>query len=815
MRSLCAILFATIFLAATEPMQAKEIIDFNKNWQFQLGNEPKKSWQSVDLPHDWSIKGEFNKNWASCTGFLPAGVGWYKKCFTMKGVSAGNSNAASAIYLYFHGVYKNAEVWVNGTHLGKRPNGYVSFFYEISSLLKPTGENTILVKVDHTDFADSRWYTGSGIYRDVQLIVTSRLHVQPWHLFARPQIEKSGKTGSLQIDVTLTNLDKTPQKVKLLNRLLWQGQEVARSEQNVVIQAGVKEKSVSSTLRLANPKRWDVNSPELYTLETRLKNAEKEDLDTTRTSVGFRSIRFDADHGFFLNGRNLKLQGVCLHHDAGVLGAAVPGAVLSRRLDLLKELGCNAIRTSHNPFSPHFYALCDEKGFLVINEVFDEWELPKKKWVKGWNVGQPSKEGYAKNFTTWWKRDLRDQVLRDRNHPSIILWSIGNEIDYPNDPYTHEKLNTEANPQTWAKFDVKRPHAKRLGEVAKQMVALVKEYDPTRGVTAGLASALVSNEVGYADALDVVGYNYQEFRYARDHQAFPKRILYGSETSKSLQAWQAVVENDYILGQFLWTGMDYLGESASFPSRHSVAGLLDLAGNKKPEYYYRKSLWSTTPTLFLGAENARNAASNKKKGLWQHSKIRPAWNWQKGEPLRVTAYSNCEEVELSINGKSHGKKKVPNISSNQCNRVSWEVPFEAGAARVVGYRHGKKEIETLLRTHGEPSRLVAKQIASKDGVIHVAVSVVDAHGLPVYSATNRITCEVYGPLRLLGMEDSNPHNTELYCDNVQNAYHGKLLLYVQERSQEGVGKIRLTSPGLTGKELTISQQKLDFRESRK
>ncbi|GAJ13404.1 unnamed protein product, partial [marine sediment metagenome] len=252
--------------------------------------------------------------------------------------------------------------------------------------------------------------------------------------------------------------------------------------------------------------------------------------------------------------------------------------VLSRRLDILKEMGCNAIRTSHNAFSPDFYDLCDKKGFLVIDEIFDEWELPKKKWIEGWNVGTPGKDGYAEHFEQWAKIDLRDQILRDRNHPCIIMWSIGNEIDYPNDPYSHEILNTEKNPQTYAKFDKDLPHAGRLGEIAQELVNLVKKYDNTRPVTAGLASALVSNEVGYADVLDIVGYNYQEFRYESDHVKHPKRILYGSENSITFKAWQAVVDNDFIIGQFLWTGIEYLGEAGKYPTRQSRSGLIDLAG---------------------------------------------------------------------------------------------------------------------------------------------------------------------------------------------------------------------------------------------
>jgi hypothetical protein len=485
-----------------------------------------------------------------------------------------------------------------------------------------------------------------------------------------------------------------------------------------------------------------------------------------------------------------------MHQDAGALGSAVPDEEIARRLDILKEMGCNAIRTSHNPFSPEFLDLCDSKGFLVIGEAFDEWELPKKKWLAGWNVGTPGKEGYAVNFKEWAKRDLNDFILRDRNHPSIIMWSIGNEVDYPNDPYTHPVLNTEANPQTWAKFSETLPHASRLGEVARELVAVIKDLDKTRPVTAGLASVLMSNETGYADALDVAGYNYQESYYAADHLKYPKRPLYGSENGMTLDMWNYVAHNDYVMGQFLWTGFEYLGEAGGFPARSNNAGVIDLAGNKKPEFFFRQSLWSDKPMVFIGTSD--RTVKSGPDNLWSHKRIEPLWNWEKGKMISVDAFTNCEEVELFLNNRSLGNKKMADF---QNRTITWDVPFEKGTLKAVAKNNGKAVAEYELKTTDAPVKIVAScdeksMKADKNDLNHIFVKLCDEAGNTVYTAENEITCEVEGPVRLIGMEDSNPSNTEYYKDNKQHAYHGKLLIYLQSIDKQGTVRIKLTSPGL-------------------
>jgi beta-galactosidase/beta-glucuronidase len=775
--------------------QDREEINFNYDWKFYKGDIPDgqslllddSGWRILDVPHDWSIEGDFNKTLASSTGYLPAGIGWYRKTFSVPSDEKGRK-----IFICFDGIYNNSEVWINGTSFGKRPNGYISFSYDITSYIKQGKKNLIAVKVDHSKNGDSRWYTGSGIYRNVKLIFTSPVHIDKWGVSVISKNVSIDK-ATLDVQVNVSNETDKEAEVTVTNYLLLAKDTVKSIKQKMILPRS-SVKMTSGTMEIFGPALWDLENPNLYSLITIVKN--KNFIDSQTTPVGFRSVRFDPEKGFFLNNRNLKLKGICMHHDAGALGSAVPRQVIGRRLDLLKEAGCNAIRTSHNPFSPDFLELCDEKGFLVIGEAFDEWELPKRKWIEGWNAGIPGKDGYSVNFKEWAKTDLKDMIMRDRNHPSIIMWSIGNEIDYPNDPYTHPVLNTEANPQSWAKYDEKLPNANRLGEIARELVDVVKQTDNTRPVTAGLASVLMSDETGYAEALDVTGYNYQEFRYSSDHKKYPKRIIYGSENGMSLEAWEAVSENDYVLGQFLWTGFEYLGEAGKYPSRHSTAGIIDLAGNKKPEFYFRQSLWSDKPMVFIGTTD--HLTDNGSKDLWAHKMVAPVWNWESGKKIAVNVFTNCEEAELFINDKSLGIKKMADFRNKT---LTWEVPFESGKLKTVARNSGKDVAEYELNTTGKPVSIVAKSDVirlsnNRQDLANIFVTLCDKAGNAVYSADNEITCEITGPVKNLGMEDSNPVNTENYKDNKQHAFHGKLLIYVQSLDKTGKALIKLTSPGL-------------------
>ena len=792
--SLAIIMLIEVNCVSGQPTD-REVQNFNFDWKFYKGEVTNgqdpgfndTEWRKLDLPHDWSIEANFNKSNASSTGYLPGGIGWYRKSFI---IPANEKNRK--VFISFDGIYNNSEVWINGTLLGKRPNGYISFQYDMTPYIKPGKENLIAVRVDHSKFADSRWYTGSGIYRNVKLIFTSPVHIKKWGVSALAKNVTVDK-ATLDIEVSISNESEKTSEVTVANFLITSGDTIKKASQKISIPAA-SSKIVTQNIEIFGPKLWDTENPNLYSLITVVSGVNV--LDREETPVGFRSLRFDSDKGFFLNGKNLKLKGICMHHEAGTLGSAVPRQVIARRLDILKEAGCNAIRTSHNPFSSDFLELCDEKGFLVIGEAFDEWELPKRKWIEGWNVGTPGKEGYSVNFKEWAAIDLRDMILRDRNHPSIIMWSIGNEIDYPNDPYTHPVLNTEVNPQSWAKYDEKLPNASRLGEIAKELVGIVKKLDTSRPVTAGLASVLMSNETGYAAALDVTGYNYQEFRYAADHQKYPKRVIYGSENGMSLEAWNAVALNDYVVGQFLWTGFEYMGEAGQFPSRHSTSGIIDLAGNKKPEFYFRQSLWSDKPMVFIGTTD--HVAESGTTDLWAHKMVDPVWNWKPGQQVIVNVFSNCEEVELFLNNKTLGVKKMADFKNRT---ITWTLPFESGKLRAVGRISGKDLASFELNTTGKPVRIVAKSDVSqlkdnKQELTNVFVTLCDESGNTVYSAENEITCDVTGLVRILGMEDSNPRNIENYKDNKQHAFHGKLLIYLQSLDKPGKAVIKLSSPGL-------------------
>lgn len=775
---------------------------FNDGWKFikqdvtggEKATTPDNTWRPVDLPHDWSIEGPFSDTWASGTGYLPTGIGWYRKSFTLNA-----AQQQKTVYLYFDGVYKNSEVWINEHYLGKRPSGYASFYYDITPYLKSSGSNLVAVKVDHTDFADSRWYSGSGINRNVYLIATPATHIAPWGVvFTTPSV--SAAQASVQVGVTVQNKATGTVPVKVLAELVdARGKVVAQAEKNAT--AAVNTSDVSLSFTVAKPALWSVETPALYQLRTTLfVNGAKADVVTEQ--VGFRNFRFDANKGFFLNDQNIKLKGLCIHDDAGALGSAVPRDVWERRLRVFKAMGCNTIRMSHNPHQDYLYDLCDKLGFIVQDEAFDEWEAGKNKWIKGWNVGTPGKDGYSKDFKEWSARDVRDMILRNRNRTCILMWSIGNEIDYPNDPYTDEVLNTGRNPQIYGKgYQPGYPAAKRLGEIAAELVKVVKQYDTTRPVTAALAGVVMSNLTAYPDALDLVGYNYQEYRYADDHKQYPTRVIYGSENGKSYDAWQAVEDNEFIAGQYLWTGIDFIGEARVWPTRASGAGLVDLAGFPKPEYYYRKSFWTSEPVVYLAASRIPKDPSRRSGGIgWAESH----WNWTEGDSINVLCFTNAEQAELLLNGKSIGKKA---LAGGKQKIISWKTVYQPGTLKVKAYKAGKETGSYTLTTAGAASQLKASadrtviQAATRD-VAHIAIDVTDQAGILVPTADNEIEVKIEGPGKLIGLESGDLASHEDYKATKRKAYHGKVLAYIQAE-KPGVIKISVSSNGVKGTTLQV------------
>jgi len=778
----------------------RQISLFNEDWKFHKGDAPgahapafeDADWRRLTLPHDWGIEGPFDVKWASATGYLPGGVGWYRKTF-----AAPDGFASRQVSLHFDGVYCNSEVWVNGQYLGKRPSGFASFHHDLTPHLLPDAENVVAVRVDHTQFGDARWYTGSGIYRNVSLLVTDAVHIKPWGVSVTTPIV-SANMAQMQAAVTVQNHTGAEAAVEVrLSLLDLHGAVVAEGHASAAVPPG-GEQSAGDVLSVPGPRLWSPEQPALYTLRAEVHHGGVV-VDAEETVVGIRSLRFDPDTGFFLNDRNLKLKGVCLHDDAGALGVAVPPKVWERRLQTLKAAGVNAIRMAHNPHLPALYDLCDRLGFLVQDEAFDEWERGKNKWIAGWNVGQPGQDGPHAHFEEWGEADLRDMILRDRNHPSVIMWSIGNEIDYPNDPYTHPVLDQGASPQSYGPgHKPGNPHADHLGVVARRLAALVRALDPTRPVTAGLASALMSNEIGFADALDVAGYNYQEGRYPADHVRYPHRVLYGSENGMRGDFWAAVADNPYVCGQFLWTGIDYLGEAGKWPTRSSGAGLLDLAGCPKPEYFYRQSLWAEAPMVYLGTRAV--PAGEEEGSLWSHKQAEPVWGGTDGSLVRVVCFTNCEAAELSLNGRSLGTKSRADTPDRT---LQWDVPYAPGTLTVTGLHDKATVCTSELKTSGPARKLLAKTdiaVLAADGIdlAHITVSIADADGVPVYDAAHEVTWAVEGPARLLGLESGDHASHEDYQAFARRAFHGRLLGYLQATDESGLVTVHLTAPGLDG-----------------
>ena len=553
---------------------------------------------------------------------------------------------------------------------------------------------------------------------------------------------------------------------------------------------GVSE--VSMELTVPDPELWSVDSPYLYTLSAELVHGG-ETVDGCRVRAGIRELAFDPDKGFALNGKWMKVKGVCLHHDAGVLGAAVPEDVWRRRLENLKSIGVNAVRMSHNPQAPSVYDLCDELGILVMDEAFDEWRFPKRKWIEGWNVGTPGFQGSADFFDQWCEADVTDMVRRDRNHPSIFLWSIGNEVDYPNDPYSHPVLDGSTISQPmFGGYHKDAPDAMELGEIAGRLAACVRAVDTSRPVTAALAGVVMSNETAYPDALDVVGYNYTEDRYDTDHAEYPERVIYGSENRPDIDAWKAVRDKDFIFGQFIWTGTDYLGESGPWPSRGFYTGLLDFGSFVKPRGHFRASLWSSEPVTYIGTYPSGN---------WLSVDAWDIWNYTPGEMIRVVCYTNSPQARLLLDGECVGEmKKYDDVTGI----IYWDIPYRPGTLRAEGCDMdgnvlSSYEIKSSLRPYALKAYIDnAASVPDGHTVDHVIVEIVDENGTKVMLGDNEITCRIDGPATLLGLEAGNNSDMTDYTDNVHRAYHGRLLCYIRRDVQGQAVKLTFTSPLLEG-----------------
>ncbi len=743
--------FSIAVLSGTIAIGQRQTISFDGDWKF-LKDDPKGAeqpdhkdadWRTLNLPHDWSIEGSYARTNPTGRGggYVEAGIGWYRKNFELQ-----QEDALRRVFIGFDGVMMNSDVWINGWHLGHRPYGYSSFQYEMTGHLHfgKGKTNTITVRVDNSIQPYSRWYTGSGIYRHTRLLITDPVHVDHWGSFVYTPAVSATK-ASLAIQTTVVNQSAAKADLVIETSILSpDGATLKTLTTPQSISAGGSATLVQ-TAELTNPALWGAETTPLYTSMTRVRSG-KTILDEYATSFGIRDIRFDPATGFWLNGKNIKLKGVCLHHDGGAVGAAVPLRVWERRLQLLKQTGVNAIRTSHNPPAPEFLTLCDKMGFLVMDETFDTWNAKKSNAENGYNL----------YFSDWWRNDERDMVLRDRNHPSIILYSVGNEI--------HDNLNDSSG---FRKYRMQQD--------------LIHSLDPTRKVTMALFRPGLSHvyENGLADSMDIVGQNYRENELVAAHQNNPSRIVMGTENGHGQAAWLALRDNPFMVGQFLWTGFDYLGE-ADWPALVNGQGLYDRTGGARNIAYQRQSWWSDQPMVY-----AMRKEQNAGEGAWV-SDWTPA-DIDTYDDARIQVNSNSDEEELFMNGRSHGIKPRP---ADNASPRSWQMTFEKGSLKVVGKNNGQVVASQELRTAGPPARIVLKadreHIAPDwDDLSYITASIVDANGVPCPAADNQLTFSVSGAGFLAGVDNADLTSAESFLGSRRFAWKGSCIALVKANADHG------------------------------
>lgn len=804
--------FTLLMLFSTIALQARNRILFDSSWLFTLADSAQMSqtsyddskWRLLDLPHDWAIEGDFSAGNPSGAGggALPGGIGWYRKHFRLSDLQSRNDR----YFIAFDGVYMNSTVYLNGHELGHRPYGYSSFEYDMTPYLNTTGDNVLAVKVDNSDQPNSRWYSGCGIFRHVWLVTSSNLHIAQWGIHVVANVN-----GDVSVDVDLVNNGQGQYRPVVKNTVYDpQGKIVATKA----------SASLTQKLHVKSPQLWSIGSPKVYSVKTEIV-VDGKVVDTEITTTGFRSFRFDAKTGFWLNGKNFKLNGVCEHHDLGCLGAAFNEDAMRRKLIKLKEMGVNALRCSHNPPAPELLNLCDTMGLVVMDESFDMWRRKK------------TKNDYARFFDEWHERDLSDLVLRDRNHPSIILWSIGNEVleqwsSADADELTLEQANLILN----AGHDASTlAHGKELSPnslLTIHLADIIKKYDKTRPITAGCNEPDPNNHLFKSGAIDVIGFNYHH-QWVKDvPKNFPNKPFIFSESVSALQTrgfymmpsdsiyvapvewwkpytdpsfmcssydnmhapwsstheqtWDVVKHTPYVGGQFIWTGFDYIGEPTpyGFPARSSYFGIIDLAGFPKDSYYLYQSEWTNRKVLHLF----------------------PHWNWIEGQTIDMWCYYNqADEVELFVNGKSQGVRRKAHYGETLPDateyHVMWRVKYEPGEVRVVARKNGKQVGEETIRTAGAPDHLRLSLDYQGKTTTFVNVEVVDKDGNLCPNAENQVFFSLDGKAEILGVDNGSPFSMERFKDNKRKAFFGKCLVVVK-------GKGVLTAKAVDLKSTSIS-----------
>ncbi len=755
---------------------------FDDGWKFHRGNVINaeqtnfndNNWRQVNLPHDWSIEdlpgtnSPFNPDVVNGVGvgFTTGGTGWYRKEFIIP-----SSRKSKKIIIQFDGVYMNEDVWINGKHLGNHPYGYTSFYYDISNKIKWGEKNFIAVRVKN-EGANSRWYAGSGINRHVWLIETELIHVAHWETFITTS-EVSTSSAKINIETKVQNETGASSTITLINKIVnAKGTEVARttSKQNI---AANSDYIFNDSTVIKSPELWSTENPNLYKVISEVY-ADQKLSGSVETKFGIRKILFDVTNGFMLNDKPVKLKGACFHIDNGPLGARSFDRAEIRRVELLKASGFNAIRCSHNPPATAFLNACDSLGMLVIDEAFDMWNEPKNE------------QDYHLYFKEWWQKDLQSMLLRDRNHPSIIMWSIGNEV---------------------AGMD-----KKAVADTAKLLADYVHSIDNTRPVTAAVNSVSEKKDAFFS-ALDICGYNYAVDKYESDHQRKPLRIMFATE-SFPLQAfnyWMGVTDNPWVIGDFVWTGFDYIGESSIgwlgympdkkyYPWNLAYCGDIDICGWKRPQSFYRDALWKENQlSIFVKPPKPSFPLNPKKEAwsLWNWYDVVASWNWNGYEDstLEINIYSSCAEVELFLNGKSLGKK-----ATNRSTKFMaiYNVPYTAGELKAVGYNNGKIVNTSVLKTANKPTQIKLSADrntinADNEDLSYVTVELLDDKGVRNPKAENEIHFTIEGEGTIAGVGNANPISLESYQLPQRKAWQGRCMVVI--KSTHKAGKIILKANG--------------------
>lgn len=804
---LTKILALLFFLTLTfSSCQNDNVVDrkqnFDNGWKFHLGDIPEasnfdfddSSWRSLDLPHDWSIEGTVDVSNPSGNdgGYFPTGIGWYRKSFIIPEDYNGK-----LINIHFEGIYMNSEVFINGKSLGIYPYGYSPFSYDLTKYLHIGEENIISIKVDNSKQKNSRWYTGSGIYRHVWLEVTNPTHIDHWGVFITTPKVTSTKADVL-IKTKIKNGTDTSKDILVSYSLFDQNHNSIGNLQSNINLKPNSFKEIAQSYTINNPNLWSPESPFLYTAEIALK-ADDETIDQTTTVFGIRTIEFTSENGFLLNGKETILNGGCVHHDNGCLGAASYDRAEERKVELLKQAGFNAVRTAHNIPSEAFLEACDRLGLLVIDEAFDGWKEMKTTFT-------PIEHDYASLFDKWWKTDLQAMVKRDKNHPSIIMWSIGNEII--------ERTKPEAV------------------ETARMLSSAVKELDSTRPVT----SAMTSWNQGWEifDPLmaehDICGYNYMLHEAKSDHDRVPSRVIMQTESypKDAFFCWDLVSSNPYIIGDFVWTAIDYLGESGIgrwyysgevpgehwerdlFPWHASYCGDIDLMGIRKPISHYRDMLYNDHEKLYMAVREPNPLPVKIQTTMWGNWPTWESWTWpeQDGKMIEVEVYSKYEKVRLYLNDTLMDEKTTNRQSEY---KAIFEIPYQPGTLKAVGVQENKEKETKTLMTAGNPKKLKLtadrKVInANRQDLVYISIEVTDQNGIINPNTQNLLQFEIEGPGIIAGVDNGDIKDTSPYVSNSRRAFYGRALVILKSTDEEGTIKLNVTSENLETSSIQIVSQ---------